>query len=78
MSTSDYEEKSRMYDTVWVHKTKPQWIVFYPCEHSEKTPFYHVYEVIGKPKKYSQIWANDNKMISPKDGFGTLEQAMEI
>ena len=66
----NFEIVSRMYDFIWVHKTKPCWIVEY-------AKFYEAYKVNGTPKKHHNIWANDNSRLSDGDGYKTLEDAMK-
>lgn len=74
-----FHSEARMYDTIYVHNEKPIFIVYYDAKHIEdRLPFYQVYEVIEKLKKGHKIWAHNNKLISPKDGFKTLDEAMEF
>jgi hypothetical protein len=79
MSAADnFEQVERNFQTIWMHKTKPRWIVYFDCKYTPtRTPFYNVYEVIGSQKKGLPYWANNNVLFGSKDGYPSLEEAME-
>lgn len=72
----NFEIVPRMYDFVWVHKTKSCWIVHYPVT-QDRAEFYEAYKVTEKLKAHHKIWAHDNKKISNGSGFKTLEESMQ-
>ena len=71
-----FEVVWRIHEAIWVHKTKPCWIVYYPTT-KDKCEFFEAYKVTEKLKANHKIWAHDNKKISNGGGFKALEDAMQ-
>jgi len=68
----NFEIVPRMYEVIWVHKTKPCQIVYYPAT-QDRREFYEAYTIIGKIDKNK----NNNRRLSDGDGYKTLEAAMQ-
>lgn len=56
---------------VWLHVSKPVWIVFYPF-----MEFFQVYRAIEHVPEGRNPWTIDNRVIGPKEGFTSLAAAM--
>jgi len=74
---SNFHTVERFDGTVWMHNTKPMWIVFYPYTSNPRASYYQAY----RPADYVTVpkgrmpWTVDNRRLST-DGFNTLEEAM--
>lgn len=62
--------------SVWLHETKPHWIVHYPAtrvtgEH------YQAYRSVERIPAGRKPWTVDNRRIGTQDGYRTLDEAMQ-
>ena len=64
--------------SIWVHKSKPSWVVFYN-ETNDSRSFYQAYTVMDyclPVPKYRNCWSLDNRRIgNEKTGFASLDAA---
>lgn len=72
------EVQREPWETVWLHKEKPVWIVFYENSTHEQFSFYQAYRPVSKVPSGRDPWTVDNRRLGPADrGFKTLETAMQ-
>ena len=72
---SRYEAVERNGETIWVHKTKPVWIVHYDAVEG-RVEFWQPYRAIAKVKRGAAVWSADNKRVGDERQFRSLEAAM--
>ncbi len=78
-STADsFKPVERDTGTVWMHKTKAVWIVFYEAVEGVRLAYYQAYRAVNPVPTGRAPWSVDNRRIGPADhGFPSLEAAME-
>ena len=62
--------------SVWLHETKPHWIVHYPATRATAA-HYQAYRAVERVKEGREPWSADNRRIGSPDGFRTLGDAMQ-
>lgn len=77
-SADSFKPVERITGTVWVHKTKAVWIVFYEAVKGVRLAYYQAYRAVVKVPAGREPWTVDNRRIGDANhGFPTLEAAME-
>lgn len=76
-----FRRVKRSYETIWVHKTAPIWVVHYPEIAAGNglgaiPEFWQPYRAIGKLKRGHEVWAHNNKRIGTEGAFRTLSAAL--
>ena len=74
-----FDAVDRGYETIWVHKTAPVWIVHYEAIEGSRDfrhEFWQPYRAIAKVKRGAKVWSADNKRIGTEAEFRSLEAAM--
>lgn len=76
MTHPEFDIFERESGKVWLHKSKPVWIVFYDAIEGLRLSRYEAYRSVNRVPKGREPWSVDNKALSPhKDGFRTIEEA---
>lgn len=77
-STDSFKPVKRNFDTVWMHKTKAVWIVFYEAVEGVRLAYYQAYRAVNPVPAGREPWTVDNRRIGDANhGFPTLEAAMQ-
>ena len=77
MNANFVEVQRSPWETVWMHKEKPCWIVFYENSTHPALSFFQAYRPVSKVPKDRDPWTVDNRRIGTIDGYKTLESAMQ-
>lgn len=71
-----WELRKRPTGPVWVHASKPVWVVHFEAFPGLTRESYRAYIAIEKPRNVLCPWTADNRSIH-KDGFASLSEAMQ-
>jgi hypothetical protein len=81
MSHPDFTKVDRGGETVWLHKTRPVWIVYYEAienSHSFRYAFWQPYKAIGKVPHGRMPWTVNNEKIGREGACKSLEDAFSL
>lgn len=74
-----FDEIDRGYETIWVHKTAPIWVVHYEAIEGSRDfrrEFWQPYRAIEKVKRGAKVWSANNKRIGQEGEFTSLDAAL--
>lgn len=71
-----FKKSTRTTGTVWVHVSKPVWIVKYDAIKNVRAAFYQAYRSVQPVPAGRKPWAVDNRAIGGDSGFPSLAVAM--
>lgn len=76
----DFSMVTRNIGIVWLHKSKPVWVVMYdgvPGSNTNRFDSWQAYRAVQKVPQGRQPWTVDNKRIGPDDGYPTEAEAFK-
>lgn len=76
MSLDNYTKQLRGYEYVWLHKSRPVWLVEYP-KTVDRAKFYQAYKADQPVKTGAFPWSLNNRRVGSDRGFPTLEEAAQ-